>query len=43
LLRVIEQPDAFADGVQLAREQTAHLTWERTVRATAGVYRELLA
>jgi glycosyltransferase involved in cell wall biosynthesis len=43
LLRVIEQPDAFADEVQFAREQTAHLTWERTVRATAGVYRELLA
>ena len=43
LLRVIERPDAFADGVQLAREQTAHLTWERTVRAIAGVYRELLA
>jgi glycosyltransferase involved in cell wall biosynthesis len=42
LLRVIERPDAFAEGVQLAREQTAHLSWERTARATAGVYRELL-
>jgi len=42
LLRVILQPDAFAESVSFARERTAHLTWERTVRATAGVYRELL-
>lgn len=42
LLRVILQPDAFSDSAQLARERTADLTWERTVRATAGVYRELL-
>jgi glycosyltransferase involved in cell wall biosynthesis len=27
---------------ELAREATAYLTWERTARATAAVYRELL-
>jgi glycosyltransferase involved in cell wall biosynthesis len=42
LLRAVEQPGAFASGAQRAREATAHLTWERTVRATAAVYRELL-
>jgi glycosyltransferase involved in cell wall biosynthesis len=42
LVRVLEQPDAFASETQLARTRTAHLTWERTVRATADVYRELL-
>lgn len=42
LLRVLEDPAAFAGEAQRARDRTAHLTWERTVRATAGVYRELL-
>ena len=43
LLRAVEQPAAFANGVDAAREATAYLTWERTVRATADLYRELLA
>jgi O-antigen biosynthesis alpha-1,2-mannosyltransferase len=42
LLRAAEQPDAFARETQRARDATAHLTWERTVRATADLYRELL-
>jgi len=42
LLRAVEQPGAFAAAAESARAQTAHLTWERTVRATADVYRELL-
>jgi glycosyltransferase involved in cell wall biosynthesis len=42
LLRVLEAPDAFAVAARNARERTAHLTWQRTVRATAAVYRELL-
>jgi glycosyltransferase involved in cell wall biosynthesis len=42
LLRAVEQPAAFAAGAAQARAATAHLTWERTVRATADVYRELL-
>lgn len=42
LLRAVEQPDAFARDAALARAATAELTWERTVRATAGLYRELL-
>ncbi len=43
LLRAVEHRAAFARDTERAREATAHLTWERTVRATAGVYRELLA
>jgi glycosyltransferase involved in cell wall biosynthesis len=42
LLRAVEQPAAFAAAAESARAATAHLTWERTVRATADVYRELL-
>jgi glycosyltransferase involved in cell wall biosynthesis len=42
LLRAVEQPAAFAADGGRAREATAHLTWERTVRATADLYRELL-
>jgi glycosyltransferase involved in cell wall biosynthesis len=42
LLRAAEQPAAFAADAERAREATAHLTWERTVRATADVYRVLL-
>jgi glycosyltransferase involved in cell wall biosynthesis len=42
LSRVLEDPAAFGAGAQQARLRTAHLTWERTARATAGVYRELL-
>ena len=43
LLRGAEQPDAFGAGVEQARAATAYLTWERTVRATADLYRRLLA
>jgi glycosyltransferase involved in cell wall biosynthesis len=43
LLRAVEQPAAFASGTEAARAATAHLTWERTARATADLYRELLA
>jgi glycosyltransferase involved in cell wall biosynthesis len=42
LLRAIEQRDVFVGHAESARAATAHLTWERTVRATADVYRELL-
>ncbi|MDB5069770.1 MAG: glycosyl transferase group 1 [Candidatus Eremiobacteraeota bacterium] len=42
LLRAVEQPAAFASGIEAAREATAHLTWERMARATADLYRELL-
>ena len=42
LLRVVEQPETFAAAAQRARDATAHLTWERTARATAAVYRRLL-
>ncbi len=42
LLRVVEQPESFAAHAERARDATAHLTWDRTVRATADVYRSLL-
>jgi glycosyltransferase involved in cell wall biosynthesis len=42
LLRAVEQHEAFAADAGNARAATAHLTWERTARATADVYRELL-
>ncbi|HZO94507.1 MAG TPA: glycosyltransferase [Candidatus Baltobacteraceae bacterium] len=38
--RTPQQIDADA---RAARDASAHLTWERTVRATAALYRELLA
>ncbi|HYW52429.1 MAG TPA: glycosyltransferase [Dongiaceae bacterium] len=43
LLRAVEHRDALAAEAERARTATAHLTWERTARATADVYRELLA
>jgi glycosyltransferase involved in cell wall biosynthesis len=42
LLRAVDQPAAFAADAPRARDATAHLTWDRTVRATADVYRALL-
>jgi glycosyltransferase involved in cell wall biosynthesis len=42
LLRAVEQPGVFARDAEIARAATAGLTWERTVRATAALYRELL-
>ncbi len=43
VVRVLAEPAAFANDAGRARERTAHLSWERTVGATAAVYRELLA
>jgi glycosyltransferase involved in cell wall biosynthesis len=43
LHEVVARRGAFDDVAAAAREATAHLTWQRTVRATADVYRELLA
>jgi glycosyltransferase involved in cell wall biosynthesis len=42
LIRAFDEPASLRAEARLAREATAHLTWERTVRATADVYRELL-
>jgi glycosyltransferase involved in cell wall biosynthesis len=42
LLRAVEQPARFAAAAESARAATAHLTWERTVRATAEVYERIL-
>ena len=42
LLRAVEQRASFAAEAERARAATLHLTWERTARATADVYRELL-
>jgi len=42
LLRAVEQPGASAGDPARARAAAAELTWARTVRATAAVYRELL-
>lgn len=42
LLRAVEQPAVFGAASERARDATAHLTWERTVRATADVYRDIL-
>jgi glycosyltransferase involved in cell wall biosynthesis len=42
LMRAFDEPASLRAEARLAREATAHLTWERTVRATAAVYRELL-
>ncbi|GAC1574780.1 MAG: glycosyltransferase family 1 protein [Candidatus Elarobacter sp.] len=42
LVRVLEDRAACARETAFARDATAHLTWERTARATAAVYRELL-
>jgi len=42
LLRAVEQPEVFARDAVSARAATVALTWERTVRATADLYRELL-
>ena len=43
LVRAVEEPGPFAAAAPSAQAATAHLTWERTARATADVYRELLA
>jgi O-antigen biosynthesis alpha-1,2-mannosyltransferase len=43
LMRAFDAPAALRAEARLARDATAHLTWVRTVRATADLYRELLA
>lgn len=42
LARLLDDPAPFRAEAERGREATAPLTWERTVRATADVYRELL-
>ncbi len=43
LARAIDEHESFAAAAARARDATADLTWERAVRATAGLYRELLS
>ncbi len=43
LWRAIEEPERFRQFAEAAWAATAELTWEATARATADVYRELLA
>ena len=42
LVRALDDGPMLRAEAERARLATAHLTWERTVRATADVYRELL-
>jgi glycosyltransferase involved in cell wall biosynthesis len=42
LAAVLDDPAAARAAASPARDATAYLTWERTVRMTAAVYRELL-
>jgi glycosyltransferase involved in cell wall biosynthesis len=42
LVRAFDEREAFAELAGRAQAATAHLTWERMVRATADLYRELL-
>ncbi|HTJ27631.1 MAG TPA: glycosyltransferase family 1 protein [Candidatus Limnocylindria bacterium] len=41
--RALDRDPALRERAERGREATAGLTWERTARATADVYRELLA
>jgi glycosyltransferase involved in cell wall biosynthesis len=41
--RVLDDPMRARDRAAHARTETTYLTWERTVQATADVYREFLA
>jgi glycosyltransferase involved in cell wall biosynthesis len=43
LVRVLSEPERFAQLGSAGEAATRELTWERTARATAAVYRELLA
>jgi glycosyltransferase involved in cell wall biosynthesis len=43
MARVLAEPGRFAEIGRAAEAATRELTWERTARATADVYRELLA
>ena len=43
LWRALCEPDVFRDQARAAQTATRELTWERTVRATADIYREFLA
>ncbi len=43
LVRALDDRMRFRAGAEAAQAATAYLTWERTARATAGIYREFLA
>jgi glycosyltransferase involved in cell wall biosynthesis len=43
IVRVLDAPESARARAEHGRDATAYLTWERTVRETANVYRELLA
>ena len=43
LVRALEDPTSFAADAHAAQTATSELTWARTARATADVYREFLA
>jgi glycosyltransferase involved in cell wall biosynthesis len=43
LIAVLDDPGTHRAAAERAREATLALNWERTVRATADVYRELIA
>ncbi len=40
---VLDEPESAHVRAERGREATAYLTWERTVRETANIYRELIA
>jgi glycosyltransferase involved in cell wall biosynthesis len=43
LVRALQDRGRFRGGAEAAQAATAYLTWERTARATADVYREFVA
>jgi len=43
LVRALQDRDRFRTAAEAAQAATAYLTWERTARATADVYREFLS
>jgi glycosyltransferase involved in cell wall biosynthesis len=43
LLRALDEPTDFAKRGEAAQAATRELTWERTARETAAIYREFLA
>jgi glycosyltransferase involved in cell wall biosynthesis len=43
LVRALQDRDRFRTAAEAAQAATAYLTWERTARATAAIYREFVA
>jgi len=43
LVRALQDRDRFRTAAEAAQTATAYLTWERTARATASIYREFVA